>query len=48
MTLTLKARLRDRIRNLPEVADHNCGVFGIWIRRPRHGGPLQCKVCGRP
>lgn len=51
MTLTLpltrKARLRNRIHQLP-TATHNCEVYGIWIRRPRSTGKLQCKVCGRP
>jgi hypothetical protein len=47
LLLTRKARLCDRIRHLP-VATHNCEVYGIWIRRPRSTGKLQCKVCGRP
>lgn len=45
LPLTLKARLRSRIRLLPEVADHDCETFGIWVRVD---GRLVCKTCGRP
>ena len=41
-----KRRLRRRIEHLPNVV-HDCEQFGVWVRKPRITGKLQCVVCGK-
>ena len=41
-----RRRMRRRIEHLP-VAKHTCEQFGVWVRKPRITGALQCVVCGK-
>ena len=42
-----RRRMKRRLEALP-VAQHACEQFGVWVRKPRITGALQCVVCGKP